>query len=174
MKKVCYKQNFVNLVILGLAVTAASLESYIATPLQYGYAYPSAMIAGLFLGVSPILTDQHEVLMLMINQWINVTSKCSAFGFSCLLCAILVINILKFRDRMKMYMGLILVLPAAYLITIFVNGCRIVGGYYAYQIGGKILPSNFQSAIHLGVGITFFLSTLIGITLMFERINHAD
>lgn len=168
------KRISINLAVLGLAVTAASLEPYVSTPLQYVYAYPSAVVAGWFLGVSPVMTDQHEVLMSMVNQWINVTSKCSAFGFSCLLAAILVINILKFKHKTKRIVALCLVLPSAYTVTIVVNGCRIVCGYYAYQLGQMMLPVNFQPTIHLGVGITIFLSTLIGITLIFERIHDAE
>lgn len=167
-------QKIVSVTILGLAVTTASLEPFIALQLQDWYALPSARIAGLFLGMAPVMTAQGEVFIPLANQLINITSKCSAFGFSCLLFAILIINVLKMKSNTKKLIGCVLALPLAYVITIIANGSRIVCGYYAHKVGQMILPDNFQSTIHMGVGIAVFLSTLIGITLIFERINDGE
>lgn len=161
-----------NGIVLTIALAVASMEGMIAVQIQYLYAYPSAYIASLFLGALPIITEGNEVLIPMSNQFINVTSKCSAFGFACLLSAILVINVMKLVPKSKILIGCILALPLAYLITIVANGSRIICAYYFHIVGRLILPLNFQSALHQGVGIAIFLSTLIVVTLIFERINY--
>ncbi len=160
-----------NGIVLAIALIVASMEGMIADQIQYLYAYPSAYIASFFLGSSPILTEGREVLIPMSNQFINVTSRCSAFGFSCLLYAILIINLLKIVSKNMILVGCVLAVPVTYLITIIVNGSRIICGYYFHIVGQMVLPLNFQAALHQGVGITIFLSTLILVTLIFERMN---
>ena len=158
--------------LLLAAVLAASLEGHLSKEIQHWYAYPSAVIACVFLGVSPVLTEANEVIIPLFPQAINVTSKCSAFGFFCLLYALLVINLMKVSPQKRKIDYFVLALPLAYGITIFVNGCRVVCAYYVHRVGKLFLPENFQGALHLGVGIALFLSTLIAITFFFEKFNH--
>lgn len=162
--------DLLNATVILFAVLAAGMERFLYVPIQKYFSYPSALIASFFLGRSPVYAQAHEVFIPLSRQMINVTSKCSAFGFFCLLCAILIINIIKSFPLKKVFMGLFFVFPMAYGTTLLVNGCRIVSGYYASRIGKMILPGNFQGVIHMGVGITIFLSVLILITLIFERI----
>ena len=165
------KSKVRNVIILAMALAVASLERMVAEQVQYILAYPSAYIASFFLGASPIMTEASEVLIPMSNQFINVTSKCSAFGFFCLLYAILTINVSKLVRKDRIIWGFILALPVAYVITLMANGCRIICAYYSHIIGQMILPMNFQATLHQGVGIAIFLSTLVVISLTLERIN---
>lgn len=157
-------------VIIAIAVAVAGCEGVLAGQIQRLYAYPSAYVSSFFLGVTPLLTQDNEVLIPMPRQTINVTSTCSAFGFFCLLCAVLLINLPTSLPKKYMVMGSVLVLPAAYVITILANAGRIIGAYYAHHLGRLFLPHNFQAALHQGVGIAVFLGTLIAVTLILERL----
>lgn len=160
-----------NIVVLAIALIVASFEEIIAGQVQILFVYPSAYIASFFLGSGPIMTVSNEVLIPMAGQFINVTSKCSAFGFACLLYAILMINLMNHSQRRGWLQGGLLALPVTVILTILVNGCRIICAFYLHKMGQLLLPLNFQAAIHQGVGIAIFLTTLILVTLFFERIN---
>lgn len=155
-------------VILG-ALIVSGFEGAMAGAIQKLFAYPSACAASLFLGAAPLMTEGKEVFIPMADQMINVTSKCSAFGFFCLLSAVLLIKVLERLPKNRVLAGTLLAVPLAYGITLAANGVRIICAYYAFRIGQVVLPPNFQAALHQGVGITVFLSTLIAVTLILER-----
>lgn len=165
------KSRIRNVIILAIALAVASLEEQIVGPIQSILAYPSAVIASLFLGAKPMITEAGDVVIPMSYQFINVTTKCSAFGFFCLLYAVLSINIVKLVRKNRMIWGFILALPITYLITLMANGCRIICAYYFHIMGQMILPMNFQATLHQGVGIAVFLSILIVVSLLCERMN---
>lgn len=160
--------------IIFTALVCSGLEGMIIGPVQQLFAYPSAYVSSVFLGVSPVFTEGREVLIPVSHQFINVTSKCSAFGFFCLLSAVLMIRMIPSLQKQKILTALVLSLPPAYLITVAANGVRIICAYYTYRIGRLILPPNFQPALHQGVGIAVFLSTLIAVTLILERIPRHE
>lgn len=158
-----------NLIFIMLAVVVAGFEGAWTGPIQRLYASPSAYVSSFFLGVTPVMTKDNDVLLPLPGQRIKVTSQCSAFGFFCLLSALLLMKMPTIWPKKKILTGYVLALPLAYAITILANACRIICAYHIHQLGRMFLPDIFQAALHQGVGIAVFLSTLITVTLILER-----
>ena len=158
-----------SIIIIPFAIGLAAMEIIFPNSIYIIYAYPAAYIASLFMGVTPLLTDAGEIIIPMGHHFINVIPSCSGYGFSCLLYAICFLYILRIKKNNQRVIYLILTIPLVYMITIITNGCRIIAAYYVNEFSKSLLPSNFQSAVHLGVGVTIFLSVLITLTLILDR-----
>ena len=157
------------IVIIVLAVGFSCLEGLNPGTVYALYAYPAAFLASLFLGSHPVWTLDKEIWIPLIKNSIHVTPSCSAFGFFCLLNAMVVVHLFYRFNKQKAFLFTILAAPVVYGITIVTNGSRIICAYQANEIGKLLLPSNFQAALHLGVGITIFLSVLMAAHLWLER-----
>ena len=162
------------LMIVVLAVGLTFVEKIIPQIIYLIYAYPAAFLASLFLGSHPILTETNRILIPLTSHSINVIPACSAYSFFCLLYAMVVSHLFHRFRKQKAVQFSILVLPIVYGITIVTNGCRIICAYYVNEIGRHLLPSNFQAALHQGVGIILFLSVIMGMYLLLERIFHYE
>ena len=157
-----------------LAVGLTLLEKVIPQIIYLIYAYPAAFLASLFLGSHPILTESREILIPLLNHSIHVIPACSAYGFFCLLYAMIISHLFHRFRKQKVILFSILAVPIVYGITIVTNGCLIICAYYVNEIGRHLLPSNFQAALHQGVGIILFLSVIMGMYLLLERIFHYE
>ena len=122
----------------------------------------------------PILTETNRILIPLTSHSINVIPACSAYSFFCLLYAMVASHLFHRFRKQKAVLFSILVLPIVYGITIVTNGCRIICAYYVNEIGRHLLPSNFQAALHQGIGIILFLSVIMGMYLLLERIFHYE
>ena len=132
------------------------------------FAYPAAFLASLFLG-SHLVFTQGQITIPLLNHSINVIPSCSGYGFFCLLYAMIATYIFRLSNKSKVILYSLVAIPIAYCLTIITNGCRIICAYQANEIAKFIFPSNFNAAIHQGVGIFLFLTVLMGISLVLER-----
>jgi exosortase K len=135
------------------------------------FAYPAAFLASLFFGVHMVILNSQDIFI-PLHHPIHVIPACSAYSFFCLLVAMIVVDSCRFQKLPRMIASFIVALPAAYIITIFINSLRIICAYYANEAAKVLLPSNFQSAMHQGVGIAVFLTTLMVVSVVLERKCH--
>lgn len=162
------------LITIVLAVGLTTFEKIIPQIIYLIYAYPAAFLASLFLGSHPILTETGEILIPLAGHSINVIPACSAYGFFCLLYAMVVSHSFHRFNKKKAVLFSILAVPIIFGITVLTNSSRIVSAYYVNEMGRILLPSNFQAALHQGVGIVLFLSVIMGMHLLLERIFHYE
>jgi len=162
------------LVTIVLAVGLTSLEKIVPQIIYLICAYPAAFLASLFLGSRPIVTDAKEILIPLAGHSIHVIPACSAYGFFCLLYAMIVSHLFHHVQTKKAVQFSILAVPIVFGITVLTNSSRIVCAYYVNKMGKVLLPSNFQAALHQGVGIVLFLSVLMGMYLLLERVFHYE
>lgn len=129
------------------------------------FAYPAAFLASVFLGSHPVVHNSREVLIPLVDHAIHVVPSCSGYGFFCLLTALIVSSLWYRRDNPALVLYSILAVPAAYAVTVVVNGFRIISAYQAHELSRVFLPANFQAAVHQGVGVVVFLTALMGVSL---------
>ena len=132
------------------------------------FAYPAAYLAAQFFGVQPVFIDRYEILIPLMHHPIHVIPACSAYGFFCLLTALMLSYSWRASGAWKVLWSAA-VIPAAFLITIVLNAVRMVSAYQAHEIASIVFPKNFQAAVHQGIGISIFLTALLGISFLLER-----
>lgn len=156
------------IIMIFIAIGMSCLEKFIPDVIYMMFAYPAAHLASIFFGSKPVLANS-VIVIPMLNYSIEVIPACSAYGFFCLLYAMIVSYVFrKFKPR-KACMFSLAAAPLAYLITVTTNSCRIICAYHVHELGKIVLPANFQAALHQGVGIIMFLSVMMGVYLLLEK-----
>lgn len=151
-----------------IALSLDCLGKIIPEAVYWVFAYPAACLAALFFGVGPVIIDRSEILIPLMRHPIHVIPACSAYGFFCLLSAL----ILSYSGRASgVLWGLRIAAAffAAYLITVGLNAVRIISAYQMHEVSLILLPQNFQAAVHQGVGVVIFLTGLLAVSFYLER-----
>lgn len=156
------------IIVIITAVSLTSLEKVIPDVIYRLYAYPAALIASAFLG-SGVVFDNGEIFIPLSKYTIHVIPGCSAYGFSCLLSAIVAFYLLRVLKLRKALLFLLSAVPLIYILTIITNGFRIICAYCLNRVSGYFLPENFRAALHQGVGIILFFSVILFVSYIFER-----
>ena len=121
------------------------------------FCYPAAALSQLHMG-GILLTDNVGICCIKTNYiLVMVTPECSGILFFLLLLSSVII-VLKDDIRLLIKMLPLLTL-LLYILTIFLNSCRIVSSYKA-----KLLLPNFPlpfKTLHLAIGISIFLPALL-------------
>lgn len=155
-----------------LAVGMSSIEKLFPTTAYNLFAYPAGFLISLFFSTPLAWNANHELLIPLNQQTIHIVPSCSGYGFFCMLWAMCVWHLFRRFTVPKAFLYSMLVVPAAYALTIISNSCRMVSAYQAHQITKILLPDNFQAAIHQGIGILLFLSIIMATHLYLERKFH--
>jgi exosortase/archaeosortase family protein len=102
---------------------------------------------------------------------VRVTRECDAFGFFSLIAAISIVHIVSRYQAQAVFKCLAVAgaLVGAYLLTIFLNGVRIVGAYYVHEWAQAFHLEKFQSLLHLGIGVMVFLPVLFAVLTFWEK-----
>ena len=177
-KKISYplkaiKNDRVVLQALGLFVLTNLLWSGhrpVADWIHLWWGTPAAHLVGMYFGHSPVFIDGSWVVPLA-GSYIRVTSECDAFGFFSLVTAVSVVHVLGHYKARKIYkcLAVAAVVAAQYLLTILLNGLRIIGAYYVHAWVRELQLERFQSVFHLGIGVLVFLPALIAVLMYCEK-----
>ncbi len=133
------------------------------------FALPAARCAGFFFNAAPFFDDQGSIVIPLADAVLEITPDCSAYGFFCLMTALLFVFFRRISRPLNPLGKTILIPCASYLITVISNSFRIVSGYHLHALVAQFLPKAMRNIIHLGLGITVFLTVLFCVYLILER-----
>ncbi len=142
----------------------------VAQWIHFLWGQPAAYIAGLFFWQKPSLIDGSWVIPVS-GTLVRVTRECDAFGFFSLIVSVSVVHILsRYQSRpVFKWAAVAATVAGAYLLTILLNGIRIVGAYYVHAWAQALSLEKFQGLLHLGVGVMVFLPVLCAVIIYWER-----
>ncbi|MFA5008516.1 MAG: archaeosortase/exosortase family protein [Candidatus Omnitrophota bacterium] len=138
------------------------------------FAIPASRCAGFFFGATPFFNEKGIIAIPVANSSITVTPECSAYGFFCLITAIFFVFYNKIKWRVPAFGKAAVILCASYIITIVANGFRIISGYKVYVLTSAIFPKTLQNIIHLSIGVTIFLTIILTVYLILEKMEVCD
>ena len=164
--KPCNRFSFIPCLILAMGLSM--LEKVMPGGIYTGFAYPAAYIASFFYGTQPVVVNG-EILIAWNTGRIHVTPDCAGYGFFCLVWAMTFMAGAGSILSRGIIFRFLSTAALAYTTAIFTNGMRIISAYKVHELSKDVFPSNFQSALHLGVGIAVFLPVLIVVFLIMER-----
>ena len=139
-----------------LLVVASPLVSGLPRVWRAILCIPSGIMASLFLGGTWELTS--EGIRLLTDPIAHVTSACSGASFFVLLVALFAGLAATGKSPVR---KLILLYPCAYVITLLANVSRIVLCWHGKVLSNNLLPSKFDAAAHMAIGMMVFLPLLI-------------
>lgn len=154
------------LVTAAILAVALPLLSSLETVKRVGFCLPSAQLAAQTLG-EPCLprADGDGYTIPVAPMPINVALECSAIRYFCVAAALLA-GLCVERRRIGL---IVLMLPAAYALTLVANAARIVCGWHAQRIAAGFLPARDLASVHMGVGAACFIMFLILAYGLIER-----
>jgi exosortase/archaeosortase family protein len=120
--------------------------------------HPAAHLSGWWLGVPSTITAD-GVLLMDQTLPITVTRQCSGADFLALLCGIATPFLMQPHRRRYWWAAL----PAALLITITANSCRIISGWYSGVWARSALSQTYWPGVHLATGIVVFFTVLVAV-----------
>jgi len=121
---------------------------------------PAAHLAGLVSG-APCLRDGDDYRLPGSDLDLVVVPACAATDYFCLMAGFLSLLLIWRRCRLVFQL---LVLPAAWVLTIIINALRLAACWQTDRLAQVLLPSSLWSATHMAVGVVTFLT---GLTLVF-------
>jgi len=130
---------------------------------------PPAAVAAGFLGLSSQATEAGGSILRAPGLEVRVGESCSGMSFFLLMSGLLAWSILRRKQSTRTWLGLVLVIPAAFAITLLANAIRIILAVYAHHVTAATLGSAYQHATHLGVGILVFLPILLLTSFLLEK-----
>ncbi len=170
MKAVLLKVGRASPAVVALAVSAG-LAHFLSKfePIFYSFfACPTAHLVGFFFGVDPRMNAENYYVLPLGAGLIQIVPACIGINFFAL-----TVGVWLFYDydRLSWFMPrrLLLGLGMGYLLTILANSLRIISLFYVESWLKPVLPSLYMGALHQGVGISVFLSLLIGYSIILER-----
>lgn len=134
---------------------------------------PPAAVAAGFLGLSSQATEAGGSILRAPGLEVRVGESCSGMSFFLLMTGLLAWSILRRKQSARPWLGLVLVVPAAYAITLVANATRIILAVYAHHVTAATLGPAYQHASHLAVGILVFLPILLLTSFILERTASA-
>ncbi len=155
--------------VLG-AVLAGKLWLKVIPRLELDFlAAGAAGLAGVFTGVGARRGDGGWVLSVGGMPAV-VTEACSGADYFLILLALLGWQLVQ-RGR-SIGIAILVGLPAAGLLTIFVNSLRIVTVVQAHRWVIPLLPASYGHFAHMLTGAAVFLPSLIALNLLLEHHGH--
>jgi len=112
---------------------------------------PSGWLSALFLGAASRV--DHDVVMILVNPPLTVSSACSGAGFFAFLCGMGGAFFCGWRP-----LRWLALLPLSYLIALLANTARIVMAWQFHRFSAGHLPGWLQEYSHMGIGMACFLS----------------
>ena len=146
-----------------LIAGAAASSDYLQRPL---FCAPAAHVAGLLSG-APCLKVGDDYRLIGSDLDLTIIPACGAMDYFCLMAGFLSLLMTwrGFRIRAQL-----LVLPAAWGVTILINSLRLTACWQADRLAQAFLPHSLWGAVHMGVGIVTFLAGMTGVFwLMMEK-----
>lgn len=147
-----------------IAAAAIMLVAGLATsPLPVraaAFCAPAAHVAGLLSG-APCVKEGDDYRLTGTDLDLTVAPACSAVDYFCLMAGFLslLVSWRAFGLRAQL-----LVLPAAWALTIIVNAMRLTACWQTDRLVHPLLPESVWPAPHMAVGIATFLA---GLTFVF-------
>jgi len=128
---------------------------------------PAATLASIFLGGACALSPAGwTVTYRGIDAVVGIS--CSGFTFFSILYSLMVGLVFRHLHVKRAALHAALLLPAAYAVALAVNGARVAASFYAL-LAASHLPEQIAGKLHLSVGVTIFLTSLIASYLIAER-----
>ncbi len=144
------------LLALGLMVIAGTAT--LSLPLRrVAFCAPAAHVAGLLSG-APCVQDGDDYRLIGSTLDLTVVPACAATDYFCLMAGFL--SLLASRRGLRTRVQL-LILPAAWALTILINALRLTACWQTDRLAQVLLPQSVWSATHMAVGVVTFLSGLI-------------
>jgi len=140
-------------VMVIIAVTGTSSLSL----RRMAFCAPAAHLAGLLSG-APCARDGHDYRLIGTDLDLAVIPACAATDYFCLLTGFLS---LLFFWRAWPVRSQLLVLPAAWALTILINAIRLTACWQTDRLAQALLPPSVWPATHMAVGVVTFLTGLI-------------
>lgn len=139
------------------SVTAAATSSLSAR--RMAFCAPAAHLAG-FLSGAPCVPDGADYRLIGRDLDLTVVPACAAADYFCMMAA--------FLSLLATWRGLglrsqLLVIPAAWLLTILINALRLNACWQADRLAQVLLPQSLWPVTHMAVGIVTFLAGLIAV-----------
>ena len=132
------------------------------------FAHGAARLAGLFLGVPGLRTEDGWALP-FAAQPVMVTTACAATDFFLMAAALLGWHFMRNAGRpVWLPAAVAAALLAALPVTLLVNALRIVAVAHAHHWVISRLPASYDAFLHLLTGASVFLPALIALNLILE------
>jgi exosortase/archaeosortase family protein len=133
---------------------ALSMHSVIR---RAAFCAPAAHLAGLLSG-APCVKDGADYRLIGRDLDLTVVPACAAADYFCMMTA--------FLSLLATWRGLplraqLLVVPAAWLLTILINALRLIACWQTERLAQVLLPPSLWTVTHMAVGIVTFLIGLI-------------
>ncbi|MEM0970161.1 MAG: archaeosortase/exosortase family protein [Verrucomicrobiota bacterium] len=117
---------------------------------------------------APVVSRTEEAIHLLHHHLeIAVTLSCSGFGYYSLLAALCLGR--YFGTHPFCPLRGLMFLTSLWVLALGANAARIICAVYARLWASSFLPSAYQESLHLMVGISVFLFSLITIWILFPR-----
>ncbi|MEI7881342.1 MAG: hypothetical protein WCI95_10750 [bacterium] len=148
-------------ILLGLALVIIAGTATSSLPLKRtALCAPAAYLAG-FMSGAPCVKDGENYRLLGSDLDLTVVPTCAAADYFCLMTGFLSLLVtwrgLPIRTQL-------LVLPAAWVLTIFINALRLTACWQTDRLAQALLPKSVWPAAHMVVGVMTFLT---GLTIVF-------
>jgi exosortase K len=139
-----------------LHAAAALVPGLVAT----AFCRPAAWLASCYFG-APVLFDADGAVLVRPQGDVMIHAACSGFQFFALLSALAVFALLDGGPSRRRRLALAASVPAAYLVTLAANGCRIVAVVAGSTLTDGLLPQDVLNSLHTGIGVAVFLPVLV-------------
>ncbi len=164
-KKIPMEPAMASALALGCGVLALRVAPWMENEV---FAHGAARLAGLFLGVPGVRTEEGWALP-FAAQPVMVTTACAATDFYLMAAAVLGWHIMRRAGRMAWLPAAVVVaLLAALPVTLLVNALRIVAVAHAHHWVISRLPASYDAFLHMLTGASVFLPALIALNLLLE------
>jgi exosortase/archaeosortase family protein len=147
------------LLALAIMIVAGAITASVQVR-RTAFCAPAAHVAGLLSG-APCVKDGDDYRLIGSDLDLTVAPACAATDYFCLMAGFL--SLLVTRRGLRFYTQ-ILVLPAAWCLTILVNALRLTACWQTDRLVQPLLPESVWQAPHMAVGIVTFLA---GLTVVF-------
>ncbi|MCD4780663.1 MAG: hypothetical protein K8S27_08980 [Candidatus Omnitrophica bacterium] len=133
------------------------------------FAVSSGEMVAFIMGWLPMTNEWGELFIVAPQKPIHITPKCNGFGFFSLLLAFVWVRVLfKKQEVISAFGQFWLILFSVYFIAILSNVMRMLLAYYVHLMSVHVLPTKYQSGIHMGIGVVTFLFVFMGISICLD------
>ncbi len=145
------------LILAGVMIAATGAVTSSLSVRRAAFCAPAAHLAG-FLSGAPCVPDGDDFRLIGPDLDLTVVPACAAADYFCMMAAFL--SLLATWRGLRLRTQL-LVVPAAWLLTILINALRLNACWQTERLAQVLLPPSLWPVTHMAVGIVTFLIGLI-------------
>ncbi|SCY42954.1 exosortase K [Alkaliphilus peptidifermentans] len=127
------------------------------------------VVAFLELFLSTTFTYYEGIGFISPDLHINISKACSGVNFFSMTFLMLVFSFISKLKGVKLkWLALIDFLVFSYLLTIFVNGSRIIVTVFVMNLG--VFPARYEAIVHQTLGVFFYLGFLLLTHIIYTKL----